>query len=455
MSQANLRNIAGNPFLYLETASGSTAIGTDASGADDIVKIVTGLTSSIDPTSADGEISIETTTPGDISFRPKGIGQSTFVNGDVEIQGTGGTPGNLLMQDTTAAGLSGVIEFGGSRFIHNYGSSNANVFVGETAGNFSTVSSNNIGIGTNALLAVTNGNSNVCIGNESGIAIQGGASNCAMGNVSLHALTSGSSNTSIGSQSLSVCTTGSSNVAIGSSVGTSLLTGSLNTLIGTNSGSSYNGAESSNILIKNTGVNGESNAIHIGTQGSGSGQQNKAFVAGVASTAITATGVVGVSSTGQLGGSNGSNGQVLVGGGTGPVWANITSTGGTVTVSNGANTINLETVTSGTAWSVITGDQTAVVNNGYICNKGSALLLALPTTAAAGTTLEVTGINTALGWKITQAAGQQIFFGSTSTTSGATGFLQSTAIRDSVKLVCVVANLTWNVISSIGNITVS
>ena len=58
MSITNLRNNDGNPFLYLETATGSTAIGTDASGANDIVKIVTGLTSNIEPTSAAGSIAV-------------------------------------------------------------------------------------------------------------------------------------------------------------------------------------------------------------------------------------------------------------------------------------------------------------------------------------------------------------------------------------------------------------
>jgi len=178
---------------------------------------------------------------------------------------------------------------------------------------------------------------------------------------------------------------------------------------------------------------------------------------GTGAASLTAHGVLvgeGTSAITPL--SVGTNGQVLLGStGADPVFATLTSTGGTVTYTTGAGTLNLETATSGTAWSVITGDQTAVVNNGYICNKGSALLLALPTTSAAGTTLEVTGINTALGWKITQAAGQQIFFGTSSTTAGATGFLQSSATRDSIKLVCVVANLTWNVLSSIGNITIS
>lgn len=109
------------------------------------------------------------------------------------------------------------------------------------------------------------------------------------------------------------------------------------------------------------------------------------------------------------------------------------------------------------SWAVITADQTAVVNKGYVCNKATALVLTLPSTAAIGDIIEVTGINTALGWKIAQNANQQIFFGNASTTVGVTGFIQSAAIRDSAKLLCVVAGAStvWNVISSIGNITVS
>lgn len=115
----------------------------------------------------------------------------------------------------------------------------------------------------------------------------------------------------------------------------------------------------------------------------------------------------------------------------------------------------VSSVSSSFTWSVITADQTAVVNNGYICNKGSALLLALPATSAVGDTIKVTGINTALGWKITQAAGQQIFFGTQSTTLGATGFLQSAAIRDAIEIVCIAANTTWQELNCQGNITVN
>lgn len=108
----------------------------------------------------------------------------------------------------------------------------------------------------------------------------------------------------------------------------------------------------------------------------------------------------------------------------------------------------------GFTWSIITADQTASTNNGYICNKASALVLTLPTASSVGDYLRVTGINTALGWKIAQAASQQIFFGTSTTTSGTSGSLQSSATRDAIELVCLTANLTWQVLSSIGNITI-
>jgi hypothetical protein len=495
MSKALLRNSDGNPFVYLETDIGSTAIGTDASGANYIVKIVTGLTQNISPVSAAGEIAIATTTPGNIEFRPKGTGQSTFVNGDVAITGTGGTPGNLLMNDTAAAGLSGVIEFGGNRFVHNFGSQNT--FLGDSAGTFSlTVPNavNNVAVGFQSMQSLTDGASNVGVGVNSGRLITTGTNNTLVGSTSGSAITIGIRNTLIGAGAAGSMTEGDNNIAIGFQPMGSLLTGDSNIAIGTTAGSAYTGSESSNIIINNTGTIADNNTIRIGTQGAGAGQQNQCFIAGINGTSVTAAGTVVIDASGQLGTSAnlpiavpvtvpnggtgrtsltdhgvlvgagaaaitqlsvGTNGQVLLGStGADPVFATLTSTGGTITFTPGAGTLNLEGAPAFT-WSVITGDQTAVVNNGYICNKGSALLLALPATSAVGAVIEVTGINTALGWKVTQAAGQQIFFGTASTTSGATGFLQSTAIRDSIKMVCVVANLTWNVVSSVGNITVS
>lgn len=138
------------------------------------------------------------------------------------------------------------------------------------------------------------------------------------------------------------------------------------------------------------------------------------------------------------------------------VISTVTGTAGYVLTANAAGTAPSFQVAGGgggMTWTVITADQNAAVNNGYICNKAGLLTLTLPTTAAAGTMIGVTGINTATGWKIAQNASQQIHFGTANTTSGTGGSLASSATRDSIELVCVVADLEWNVLSSIGNIT--
>jgi len=130
---------------------------------------------------------------------------------------------------------------------------------------------------------------------------------------------------------------------------------------------------------------------------------------------------------------------------------------GTVLTSNGASALpSFQAVASGGfTFSVITADQTAAINNGYICNKAGLLTLTLPTTSAAGSLIEVTGMNTALGWKIAQNASQIIHFGSVNTTSGTGGSLASTLTYDGVRIVCSVANLEWIVLPGTqGNITV-
>lgn len=110
----------------------------------------------------------------------------------------------------------------------------------------------------------------------------------------------------------------------------------------------------------------------------------------------------------------------------------------------------------GITWSVVTGATQAMTpDNGYIANHGTKTVFSLPTTCAAGKTLRVSGMNQATGWKITQAASQVIYFGNLTTTTGIAGYLESTAIRDSVELVCIVADLEFNVVSSMGNITIA
>lgn len=115
---------------------------------------------------------------------------------------------------------------------------------------------------------------------------------------------------------------------------------------------------------------------------------------------------------------------------------------------------NYVAVSGGTTWNVVTTTSQAIaVNNGYISNNASLVTMTLPATAAVGTIVEVTGLG-AGGWKIAQNALQSINFGSKTTTVGTGGSLASFNQFDSIKLVCVVANTTWNVLSSQGNITI-
>jgi hypothetical protein len=100
-------------------------------------------------------------------------------------------------------------------------------------------------------------------------------------------------------------------------------------------------------------------------------------------------------------------------------------------------------------WSVITAGQSLVKSNGYFTTGASQLLLPLPTLSAVGDTIEIKA-NNANGFKITQGAGQVITQGNTNTTVGITGFLESTAIGDSVRIVCSVANTQWDAFPIIG-----
>lgn len=129
----------------------------------------------------------------------------------------------------------------------------------------------------------------------------------------------------------------------------------------------------------------------------------------------------------------GSNGQALVVNSGLPAWANVSS-------------LN---------WSVVTGTtQSAAINTGYIINSASLCTVTLPVTAPVGSILEIAGVG-AGGWRLGQGASQQVVFGSLSNTSGVGGQLNSTHQRDCIRLVCITADTTWQVIGSIGNIDIT
>lgn len=198
------------------------------------------------------------------------------------------------------------------------------------------------------------------------------------------------------------------------------LTGSSFTFTGGSTGLSFGGSGSTETV---------SGTLIVGNGGTGVATMTTAYAPVCAGT--TATGNLQVASSGL-------------------------SNSGYVLTSTGASSLPTWQAASsgGVTYSVITSNQTAAVNNGYICNSAGTLALALPSSSAVGSIIEVTGMNNATGWQITQGTGQQIFFGTSSTTSGASGSLTSSATYDAVRIVCNVANTSWIVLSSIGNITV-
>jgi hypothetical protein len=149
------------------------------------------------------------------------------------------------------------------------------------------------------------------------------------------------------------------------------------------------------------------------------------------------------------------NGQLPIGNtGNDPTAATLTAGTG-VSITNAAGSITINATGGALTWTVVTGtSQSAAINNGYIANNAGLVTVTLPSTSAVGDLVAVTGINNATGWKVGQNAGNTIFFGTLSTTPGTGGSLASTATRDTVFMVCVTANATWNVVGSIGNITV-
>lgn len=178
---------------------------------------------------------------------------------------------------------------------------------------------------------------------------------------------------------------------------------------------------------------------------------------GTGSTTFNTYGVVttGSTSTTALSSVSLSSGQIVIGGTTTPAAGTITA-GTNISISNGNNSITISaTGVGGFSWvDQTSGTVTMAINTGYIVDNGASLVtLTLPATAAQGSLFEVAG-KSAGGWVVAQASGQTIEFGTSATTTGTGGSLASTNTYDCVRLLCVTANTTFVVLSSVGNLTV-
>jgi hypothetical protein len=214
-----------------------------------------------------------------------------------------GTSGQVLTSNGAgalptfqAAGSSGITTLSGD----SGSATGATVNVHATTNAGSTVKF--LGSGATLSFLVTDATNNTIIGSLSGNGSISGTNNAILGHNSMGAATSADSNTGIGSTALKLLTSGNSNTAAGAGALLNLLTGSSNIAIGFVAGDNYTSSESSNIMIGNTGTISESNVIRIGTQGSGTGQQNTCFIAGIEGVSVSNKNYVTINtSTGQLG----------------------------------------------------------------------------------------------------------------------------------------------------------
>lgn len=152
--------------------------------------------------------------------------------------------------------------------------------------------------------------------------------------------------------------------------------------------------------------------------------------------------------------------EITVDNGTSPVLPNssgvISFTDGTgMTITGGTNTIEFAASGGGLDWNAVsTTSGTLAISNGYVTQNVALTTLTLPTTAAFGDVIAVTGVG-AGGWQIAQNASQYIIFGTLTSTVGTGGYIASTSATNTVFLLCVVADVGFKVIQSMGNLTVN
>ncbi len=162
--------------------------------------------------------------------------------------------------------------------------------IGYGTGNINFNGRTNSSLGAISFRNATTGFANSSVGQNSFAGVLTGSNNSSVGQACFLVLTSGSNNSNCGAGSFDLLTTGSRNSGLGLGVFSQLITGSDNIGIGglNTCGLNYTGAESSNILINNAGVTGESHVIRIGTQGTGTRQQSSFYAAGIAAATISA-----------------------------------------------------------------------------------------------------------------------------------------------------------------------
>ncbi len=147
------------------------------------------------------------------------------------------------------------------------------------------------------------------------------------------------------------------------------------------------------------------------------------------------------------------NGQIPIGNTGNPPTLGTITPGAGIQIGVGAGSITVRAIGGGFTWNNQTTNTTMAINNAYQVTSGT-LSLALPSTAGStlGDSLQII-LAGGTSFTITQAAGQQIRLGSTTSTVGVTGTVAPTAQGDWIELVYSTGGL-WYASAREGNFTV-
>ena len=324
------------------------------------------------------------------------------------------------------AGIASISKSGGGGLIQTIAGD-----TGSITGTNVTIYANNVANGAGANVAFINSGTvstlvltdplggNLYLGPGAGTAGLNGSLNTGVGTSSMGSITIGLSNSSYGSGSGQKLTSGNGNLFLGFNAGSNVLTGSNNILLGSSSGVFYTSSESNNICMSNSGVVSESNVIRIGTQGSGTNQQNTCYIAGIVGVTNSNAQLVTVnSSTGQLGVSTG--GSII------STWTDVTSS-----------------------------TQTLATGNGYATDNAGGVTYTLPSTANLGDEIRILGKSGVA--TITPGTGQQIVMSTVSGTVGATGTAVGQNSGASCILQCITPGVStvWRLLATSDNWTLT
>lgn len=150
-------------------------------------------------------------------------------------------------------------------------------------------------------------------------------------------------------------------------------------------------------------------------------------------------------------------GQVLIGTtASDPAAATLTAGAG-ISISSVTGAITIS-ATDSVGWVAVAGTtQTVADGVGYIAKNAGLTTFTLPATAALGAEFEIVAY-TAAGWTLVPGTITQLIRFGTSVTTANTGSLSSTAIGDTIHVVCLDATVSgsevFGVISAVGNLTV-